>query len=158
MIHHQQLSLTRRLFNFLTGSFIYLKLMTVVYLCLTLLILLICGLLRYYIPKYFYLQNKAVHQNVTTESDSKTNKHRLCFLCYWVRPRGSCHSPVLIFPRLLIPAPLACTRAWWATSLDSTRVCERRAREWESRTEELCVIFSYREKKNLLSKLNLNEL
>lgn len=92
-----------------------------------------------------FLQNKAVDQNVTTEFDI-TLTNRLRFLCYWVRPCGSCHSPVLTFPRLLIPAPLACTRAWWATSLDSTRVCERRAREWESRTEELCVIFSYRKK------------
>ena len=56
MIHHQE-------FNFLTGLFVYLKLMSL------LLILLICGLLKYYIPKYFYLQNEAVHQNVTTEFD-----------------------------------------------------------------------------------------
>lgn len=44
MIHHQHLSPTRHQFNFLTGLFVYLKLMSPVYLCLTLLILLICGL------------------------------------------------------------------------------------------------------------------
>lgn len=53
MIHHQHLSPTRHQFNFLTGLFVYLKLMSPVYLCLTLLILLICGLLKYYILKYF---------------------------------------------------------------------------------------------------------
>ena len=57
------------------------------------------------------------------------------------------NSPVQIFPRLPIPAQPACTRAWWATSQDSTRVCERtEAGRW-SETRDHSVSVHHRKTK-----------